>query len=460
MNAVDLVSVGFSISLEKHAYRTPMKFGGRVVEDVTLVNVACEATNRSGKHAVGLGSMTMGVAWAWPSRFLDSNQTLTVVVQLAEHLGTCLANELATGRLSLESAGHPLEICHRLHPLMDRVAEQLEREHQLPEKIPPLARLLASSPLQAAIFDAHGKAAGISSYRLLGPEFLSGDLSRFLGPEFTGKTLDQYVLPKPVDSLPIYHLVGALDPLFPTDVSSPRCDGLPENLGEWIAREGLTHLKIKLDGADSDWDLQRILSVNQIATTCSPGDSVSNAKNWHFSLDFNERCENEQYVLTLLDRIEKKSPEAFKRIAYIEQPTHRDLRLHPENTMHRVAARLPVVIDESLVDYESLLLAREQGYSGVAIKACKGHADALLMAAAAQFHDMFLCVQDLTCVGTSFLHSASLTAHLPGAAAIEGNGRQYCPAANAGWEERFPGMFSVSNGRLPTVQLAGPGLGY
>jgi hypothetical protein len=82
------------------------------------------------------------------------------------------------------------------------------------------------------------------------------------------------------------------------------------------------------------------------------------------------------------------------------------------------------------------------------------------MAAAAQFHEMYLCVQDLTCVGASFLHSASLTAHLPGAAAIEGNGRQYCPAANAGWEQRYPGMFEVRNGQLPTRQLHEPGLGY
>ena len=39
----------------------------------------------------------------------------------------------------------------------------------------------------------------------------------------------------------------------------------------------------------------------------------------------------------------------------------------------REAAKLrPVVIDESLTDLESLLLAREMGYTGVALKACKG----------------------------------------------------------------------------------------
>ena len=128
--------------------------------------------------------------------------------------------------------------------------------------------------------------------------------------------------------------------------------------------------------------------------------------------------------------------------------------------MHAAARIKPVVIDESLVDLESLLLSRELGYSGVALKACKGHSEALLMGAAAQKYGMFLCVQDLTCPGYSFLHSASLSARIPTVAAIEGNARQYCPAANAGWSERFPSMFHVTDGTLGTAVLSGPGLGF
>ena len=71
---------------------------------------------------------------------------------------------------------------------------------------------------------------------------------------------------------------------------------------------------------------------------------------------------------------------------------------------------------------------------------------------------MFLCVQDLTCVGYSFLHSASIAARVPTVAAIEGNGRQYCPAGNRGWEERYPGMFDIHGGTVPTESLVGPGL--
>ena len=96
----------------------------------------------------------------------------------------------------------------------------------------------------------------------------------------------------------------------------------------------------------------------------------------------------------------------------------------------------------------------------MALKACKGHTEALLLAAAAQKFGMFLCVQDLTCPGYSFLHSASLAARIPGVAAIEGNGRQYCPAANKSWAPPVPAMFDIKDGTVGTAALDGFGLGF
>ena len=72
---------------------------------------------------------------------------------------------------------------------------------------------------------------------------------------------------------------------------------------------------------------------------------------------------------------------------------------------------------------------------------------------------LFLCVQDLTCPGASLIQSAALAAHVPGVAAVEANARQYCPAANRPWEERFPGLFRVTDGTMATGLLTGPGLG-
>ena len=127
--------------------------------------------------------------------------------------------------------------------------------------------------------------------------------------------------------------------------------------------------------------------------------------------------------------------------------------------MHEAAKLRPIVIDESLTDLENLLLAREMGYTGVALKACKGQSQALLMAAAAQKFGMFRCVQDLTCPGASLIHSAGLAAHVPGVAAIEANSRQYVPAANKPWEAKLPGIFVIKDGTMDTSTLTGHGLG-
>ena len=445
MSSTDLTGFDLSLRTETYLYRTPMKFGGRVVTDVTILSCDCDAVSASGK-ARGLGSMTMGVAWAWPGGTLSGDRKLELVLQLAQRIADVF--------LSGDQTGHPMDICHRVTEARDRAAVELASEEGLADPIPPLAVLLAASPIESALFDAHGKAAGKSSYALLSPEHLPHDLAHYLGEDqYRGLHLSQFIAEQPTESLPLYHLVGALDPLTDDDVEQPIGDGLPETLAQWIERNGLTHLKIKLDGADLDWDVKRVQATHAVAATQRPID-------WSFSLDFNERCEDEQYVLDLLDRLSRESPHALQCVQYIEQPTHRDLESHPELTMHRAAERRPVVIDESLVGLQSLRTAVQQGYSGIALKACKGHSEALLLGAVARHENLYLCVQDLTCVGASLLHSASLAAHIPGVAAVESNGRQYSPVANEAWMERFAEFFEIRDGKIPTAQLSGPGLGY
>ena len=248
-----------------------------------------------------------------------------------------------------------------------------------------------------------------------------------------------------------------MDPLTEGDISERINDGLPETLPEWIAADGLTHLKIKLSGEDIDWDVNRVVAIEKIAAEAQ---AARGCTEWFYSTDFNEKCENVEYVLEFIKRVQKESPSAYDRIQYIEQPTNRDLKANPDNKMHEAAKLKPVVIDESLVDYESLLLSQEMGYSGVALKACKGQTDSLFLAAAAQKNNLFLCVQDLTCPGYSFLHSASLAARVPGIAAIEGNGRQYCPGPNKKWSKQFPAMFNITDGTVGTGTLNGIGLGF
>jgi L-alanine-DL-glutamate epimerase-like enolase superfamily enzyme len=257
--------------------------------------------------------------------------------------------------------------------------------------------------------------------------------------------------------MPLYHLVGALDPLSECEIGERINDGFPETLPEWIAADGLTHLKIKLSGEDPAWDIDRVLSVDAVAMEAQ---AERGCRSWWYSCDFNEKCGSPEVVVAFLRAIREKNPAAFERIQYLEQPLPRDLKVIRDQHVGEAAKLKPVVVDESLVSYEAFLAARELGYTGIALKACKGHTESLLMAAAAQKHGMFLCVQDLTCPGQSFLHSASLAAWIPSVAAIEGNARQYCPAPNAPWARRYPGLFEITDGTVATGTLDEVGLGF
>jgi L-alanine-DL-glutamate epimerase-like enolase superfamily enzyme len=430
-------------SYESYLYRTPIKFGGVALDRVTLLNVSVEVEDRTGRVGRGLGSTPLGNIWAWPTRRMTYDQTLAAMQSFAGSVASLYGG--------CGVSGHPLDITHAVEGriLGTEVPDTVE-------PMPALAKLVVASAFDAALHDAFGKLLGLNCYRTYGPEFLEGDLGHFLGAEFAGERLDRYLSPVAKPTMPLYHLVGALDPLSPAEVTRPVNDGLPEHLGEWIVRDGLTHLKIKLNGDDLDWDVARVVGVNSVAEQAQRQRGVTQ---WWYSLDFNERCADVGYLLEFLRRLREQAPAGYDRIQYIEQPTARDLQAHPENKMHEAARLKPVVIDESLLDLDSLRLAQEMGYTGVAFKACKGQTQTLLLAAAAQKYDLFRCVQDLTCVGASLIQSAGLAAHIPGVAAIESNGRQYCPAANAAWEARYPGVFTIRDGVMNTALLDGPGLG-
>jgi L-alanine-DL-glutamate epimerase-like enolase superfamily enzyme len=445
LKSTDITVRQVRISYETFGYRTPIKFGGRVVTSATLLNVTCEVVTRSGRSATGFGSMPLGNTWAYPTAVMDFEATLGAMKALAARCAS-----LCEG---YGEFGHPVDLGLALEEQLIHAAAELGRELKWPEAMPKLAVLVTGSAFDAALHDAFGKAHGVNVYHTYGRDFMSHDLSRYLGAGYEGKWLDQFVRREPVARLPLYHLVGALDPLAAADVVKPIGDGLPETLSDWIAYNGLTHLKIKLNGDNLDWDLERVLAVDGIASAERP------KGRWQYSLDFNEKCKNVAYLIEMLRKLRERSPAGFERVQYVEQPTARDLKSHPENRMHEAAKLRPVVIDESLVDLESLMLAREMGYTGAALKACKGQGHSLVLAAAAQNMGMFLCVQDLTCPGASLIQSASLSGHVPGVSGIECNSRQYCPAANEPWQERFPGIFKVTDGSMDLSGIGGPGLG-
>ena len=441
----DLRIVDVTHGFESFRYRAPYQFGGRTVDRVTILNVECRIRTGAGRHALGFGSMTLGNAWAFPEAGADGLDAMMA-----------LAGELRAQTAACDETGHPVDLFRVLEPAYLQAAAAVSRARALAVPIPKLCTLVVASAFDAAIHDAYGKAFGLSCYETYGPRFMRSDLSADLGPAFRGEFLDRYVPSTPRPSTLVFHSVGASDPLEAVDVKSPIDDGLPTTLEEWIVRDGLRAFKMKLNGGNADADFERIIRIDRVVTRAQSARGVTG---WQYLLDFNEGCPDVGYLIDVLERVRKTTPGGLDRVLYIEQPTARDLRKDRDNVMHAAARLRPVVIDESLTDLEALLLAREMGYTGVALKACKGQTHAMLMAAAAQKFGMFLCVQDLTCPGASLVHSAGIAARVPGNAGIEANARQFVPAANAPWEGRFPGLFTIRDGMMRTGQLVGPGLG-
>jgi len=429
-------------------YRVPIKFGGVTSDSATILNVNCVVTSRGGKAAKGFGSMPLGNAWSFPSRQVSHADTLEAMERLSERISKATQG--------YKGYGHPIDLNYALQPMYLRAADEVTQEMRLAEPIPKLCSEVTASAFDAAVHDAFGKLHGLNCYYTYGPEFMTYDLSRYAGPEYKGEYPSRYLLKEPKPRLPLYHLVGAVDALEDSDIKQRVNDGLPETLSEWINFNGLTHLKIKLNGDDAKWDVERVVRVDKITTATEKKRGV---KEWVYSLDFNERCPNVQYLVDFLNTVKAQTPEGFRRIQYVEQPTARDLKAHRENVMQAAAKIKPVVIDESLTDLDSLLLSRQMGYTGAALKACKGQSFMMIAASVAEKQKMFLCVQDLTCPGASLIQSASLAAHVPGVMAIEANSRQYMPAANQGWEKRFPGVFIIKDGYMTTAHLNGLGLG-
>ncbi len=435
------------VAFQDYRYRAPYKFGGKEVDRVTLLSVRCRVRSRSGKAANGFAAMPLGNVWSFPSAEIPYDTTLLAMKELA----------LKAARITREHPefGHPLDLNQALLPEYLKAAAETSSDMRLPEPIPKLCTLVTASPIDAALHDAYGRLHRRNSFAACGREFVRYDLSHYLNGEFRGKYLDQYLLPKAAPRIQMFHSVGASDALTAAEVRKPIGDGLPETLADWIPYNGVTAIKIKLNGNDLAWDVDRVAAVDRVTTAAQ---ARRGAREWIYSLDFNERCPNVQYLLDFERQLKGKAPSAFDRVQYIEQPTARDLAGDRRNTMFEAAKLRPVVIDESLTGLDALLLAREMGYTGAALKACKGQSETLLMAAATQKYKMFRCVQDLTCPGAALVHSVGIAAHVPGVTGLEANAREYVPDANRGWEKRFPGIFAVRDGFIYTSGLDGPGL--
>ena len=221
-------------------------------------------------------------------------------------------------------------------------------------------------------------------------------------------------------------------------------------LADWIKRDGLNCLKVKLRGTDPAWDYQRLVDVGKIA--------IAQGTDW-LTTDFNCTVKDPAYVNAILDRLVIEQPRIYGMILYVEQPFPYDLEAHRID-VHSVSARKPLFMDESAHDWRVVRLGRELGWTGVALKTCKTQTGALLSLCWAKAHGMTLMVQDLTNPMLAQVPHVLLAAYAGTIMGVETNAMQFYPDASLAEEAVHPGLYRRRNGRLDLSSISGPGFGY
>jgi len=117
------------------------------------------------------------------------------------------------------------------------------------------------------------------------------------------------------------------------------------------------------------------------------------------------------------------------------------------------------MIGEGLTGLDALVEARQQCYSGLALKKCKCHSMLLVYAAWAHQHGRSISLQNLTSPSMSLIHGALVGTQLPTINGAELNSLQFILVADQEFVERLPELFQPRNGihRLPSELPVGLG---
>ncbi|MEN8693216.1 MAG: enolase C-terminal domain-like protein [Akkermansiaceae bacterium] len=435
---------GIDLSFVPVVTRVPLKFGNQTLTEVSCARVAIHA-EAAGRTTTGWAETPLSVAWVWPSDlgYQEREDRLKAFSEV-------LRADLVANALN----GHPIVIGHHylenhLHPRLDEENANLPESAQMPH----LAALVCLSAFDLALYDAFGKLHDVKAFECLDQKWLGEkDLSHFLEPaeKFIGKYPADYLV-EPEMIQPVWHLVGGLDPISEAELTGDEPDdGYPVLLRDWIQRDGLDCLKIKLRGNDLEWDYERLLAIGKISLE----ENVTN-----LTTDFNCMVTDPSYVNEILDRLKKAEPEIYDRIVYVEQPFPYDLEAN-QIDVHSVSERKPLFMDESAHDWRFVRLGRELGWTSVALKTCKTMTGALLSLCWAKEHDMTLMVQDLTNPRLAQIPHALLAAYAGTICGVESNAMQFYPEASAEFLKTHPGLYKRREGILDLSTLDGPGFGY
>ena len=446
----DIHTIGAALYFLPVQTRVALKFGTETLTQVTCARARVTVADDQGRTAEGWGETPLSVQWVWPS-----------AVPYEERHGMLKAFcvELTDLWASIRTRGHPIELGHDfLETVLPGWLEGFNRRHRRgKEPMPLLAALVCCSPFDLAVHDAYGQLHGCPTYETYHAGFMNRDLGHFLqaaphsGVSFAGKYPADFLSTHRKESLAAWHLVGGLDLLEEAErTGNEPQDGYPVLLADWIQRDGLKCLKVKLRGNDAAWDYSRLLKVGGIA--------LDNSVDW-LSADFNCTVTEPDYVNAILDRLRDEQPRIYGMILYVEQPFPYELERHRMD-VRSVSARKPLFLDESAHDWRLVRLGRELGWSGVALKTCKTQTGALLSACWARAHGMSLMVQDLTNPMLAQIPHLLLAAHTGTIMGVETNAMQFYPEASRPEAAVHPGLYQRRHGAVDLASVRGPGFGY
>ncbi len=420
--------------------RTAFHFAKGAMTQNLVASVELTAADPAGREVVGQGGIHLAGPWAFPSKAVPREQKLEAMRRTL----LALADQVVDARGVL----HPLDLYWARREAILDAARRVSEEMRLAEPLPALAAYVSYAAIDMAALDALGIACGANTYALLAAEHLGHDLGYYLGDEFKGKYPGNFLSSAPRPTTAFAHTVGETDPLTAAELKGDEPDdGLPVTLEDWIRRDGVRFLKVKLAADDL------------VAAVRRTADIAALAPHAELSVDFNEACEDPAWLVEYLEALRGAHPAAFEALLYVEQPFSRDACVSPADVA-RVQALKPLVADESLTDAASARAALDAGWAGLALKVGKVMSSAFLHVALARRAGRLITVQDLCNVGLAHLASIGLAARVPLTGGAECNGRQFAPHAFPDVRRRRPGAFRFHDGVCDTAALDGPGLGF
>jgi L-alanine-DL-glutamate epimerase-like enolase superfamily enzyme len=390
---------------------TPLQLSTGTIAEITEARATVEVAAGNQYRGIGRGSIYLSDLWAWPDPQYTHEERDLVLRGICERTSQELLN---LGRVELV---HPLELGLRLH---NWVCHDLS----VTENPPLLARAMCASPFDAAIHDAVGQATHQSAFRFYDQPVQTPSADQFF-PEGGASRAIAEVLRTPRHSLPAWFLV-----------SKP--DNVDQIIPQVVRQRGYYCFKIKITGTDNHADVNRVCEVFQTARN-------SGIPQPRITIDSNEANPDAASVLEFLEILQAQDPAAYASLDYVEQPTGRDISIAAYD-WRDVTKKKPVFLDEGLTELTTLELAREQGWSGFALKTCKGHSMLMACAAWGHTHGMALSLQDLTNPGISLIHGALVAAHLPTVNGAELNSPQFTPEANQEFLPRLAHLFEPTAG--------------